>query len=343
MKIIIFYLIFVEMVLSCLAATYDFPPFNAADLSFSQKEIEERLRVEPSFYEKDLQELRSIMTFGDYGAQQQAAKVLIEAGDHETILRVVYTLKQGSLIGVDALGGRTPRQVIPYMMEDVAHGSMEDFGGNLMHVPYGKVRFAATEIVASILREIEEFPEPTREWLKYVKSGNGNKDINDLAQKSKFLVEWWILNEQAFLAGKWDEVVPVPHAGTYPPPPKPQFLPEGELPPGAEDEPPTPWKFTPLEVPESFEDWSARIVHPERRDLRWVKLTFENGKWVEHPAVRLDPPASATEPSRNVRRPTPSVAPGLNDTPTQWPVLIACLAVLSGLFFWWWIRKPKAV
>jgi hypothetical protein len=66
-------------------------------------------------------------------------------------------------------------------------------------------------------------------------------------------------------------------------------------------------KFTPLQVPEAFEDWSARIVHPEWRELRWVKLTFEEGKWVEHPAIRLDPLAAQTAPSRSVRRPAPSI------------------------------------
>jgi hypothetical protein len=158
------------------------------------------------------------MTYGGEPEQQKAAEILVHAGDQETILRVIYSLKQGHPLAVIILGWRSPSQLVPFLMEDVAGGSMEDFGGNLMHVPYGIVRFAATEIVASSLSENKDFPEPTREWLKYVKSGNGNKDVNDLSQKSKFLVEWWILNEQAFLDGRWDEVVPVPNAGTYPPP-----------------------------------------------------------------------------------------------------------------------------
>lgn len=337
MKIIIIYLFLFELVLSCMATAYSFPPFNAADLSLRPQEIEERLREEPSLYGKSLPELRSIMTYGNTGEQQNAAEVLVEAGDKKTILRLIYTLKQGNIFGVVTLGWRSPRQLIPYLMEDVAHGSMENLSEWWPMMSYNTVRFAATEIVAGILSEIEEFPEPTREWLNYVSFGNHNKDINDLSQKSKFLVEWWLLNEKAFLEERWNEVVPLPHAGNYPPPPKPKFLPEGPIPEFH------PKAFAPLNVHESFEDWSARIVHPERRDLRWVKLTFENDKWVEHPPIRLDPLAPPTAPSRDVRRPAPTIASVQHEALSQWPVWIASLGLVAGLLFWFFrLRKTRS-
>jgi hypothetical protein len=335
MKIKMICLLFIGSVLSCVGANYIFPPFYKTDLAFGGAEIEERMTEGTSFYEKTFPELRSIMTFGSFTEQQKAAKALVRGGDRETILRVIYSLKQGHWLAEEILKQRPDRQVLPYLMEDVAHGSMEDFGGNLMHVSFGRVRFAATEIVASVLRSIEEFPEPTRQWLDYVGFGNGNEDINDLSQKSKFLVEWWILNEQAFLEERWNDVIPVPYAGSYPPRPKLEHTPadDGWVPPPVV-EPPVPWKFKPLDVPESFEDWSARIIHPERRDLRWVKLTFENDKWVEHPPIRLDPLAPPTAPSRAVRRPAPPIASVEHDALSQWPVWIASLGGVAGLLFW---------
>jgi hypothetical protein len=338
MKTILFYLAFLGLVLSCAAATYRFPPFSESDLPFGKMEIYERMKDEPSFYEKSVPELRSIMTFGDYGEQQAAAKILVQAGDQETMLRIVYSLKQGNLFGVISLGLGSSRKVIPYLMEDVAHGSMEDLQGRWPMMSYDKVRFAATEIVVGILNEIEDFPEATKEWLQFVESGNGHsKNIHDLSQKSKFLVEWWILNEKAFSEERWNDVVPPPYAGSYPPPPKREPSPprSKELPPPPAQETLKPWEYEQLEVAESFEDWSDRIVHPERRDLRWVKLTFENGKWVEHSPIRLDPLAPPSAPSREVRRPAPPTASVEHSKLSQWPVWIAGLAMVSGLLFWW--------
>jgi hypothetical protein len=91
MKVIVSCLFFLGLFLTCEAASYPFPPFNAADLSLGQKEVEKLLKEEPSYYDKSLTELRSIMTFGDYSEQQQAAMALVQAGDRETMLRVIYT------------------------------------------------------------------------------------------------------------------------------------------------------------------------------------------------------------------------------------------------------------
>jgi hypothetical protein len=342
MKTILYYLVFIELVLSCAAATYRFPPFGEADILFGKEELDKRMKDEPSLYKKSVLELRSIMTFGDYGEQQEAAKVLMQAGDQETMLRIVYSLKQGNLFGVISLGLDSSPEVIPYLMEDVAHGSIEDLGDKWPYSAYDHVRFAATEIVATLLNRIDEFPESTKEWLQYVKSGNGSNDVHDLSQKSKFLVEWWILNEKAFLEQKWNEVVPVPNAGSYAPRPVLKQLPEddGWIPPPM-DEPKAPGKFKHLEVSESFEDWSARIVHPERRDLRWVKLTFENDKWVEHPPIRLDPLAPPAEPSRSNRRPELPVAAAEHDGLNPSSMWLAGLTILASAVVWWLIRKPK--
>ncbi len=344
MKFLVTYALLLAQVLSCVAATCQFPPFNEADLGFRKEEIGERLREEPSYYDESLPDLRSIMTFGNHREQLSAAEVLVDAGDRETQLRVIYSLKQGNVFGVFTLGSSSPRQVIPYLMEDVAHGSMENLRGNWPDLSYHTVRFAATEIVAGILTEIEEFPESTKEWLQYVESGNYYKHVFDLSHKSKLLVEWWILNEQAFLEERWSDVIPAPYGGSFPPLPKPDLSParEEEAPPAPTEKPSNPWSLNPVEVTESFEDWSARIIHPERRDLRWVKLTFENGKWMERPPIRLDPLAPPSAPSRSVRRPEPAVAAVEHNAVSHWPVWIAGLAAMVGLLLWWFMSGKTA-
>lgn len=329
---------------------YPFPPFDQADLAFDKHDSAELLKPSTPFlesvtpyYEKSVTELRSIMSFGAATEQHQAALILVRAGDREAILRTVYGLKQGNPLAEEILRTFPSRQVIPFLMEDVAHGSMEDFGQDWPNLAYGKPRLVATEVVASILNNIDDFPEPVREWLKYVRHGNTSIKIRNLSEKSKFLVEWWILNEKAFIEERWDDVVPVPHSGSYSTKLKPDLSPAGagEFAPPSEEETHEPWKFKPLDVPESFEDWSARIVHPERRDLRWVKLTFEKDKWVEYPAIRLDPLAPPSDPSRSVRRPAPSTE-GVSEAPIRWPVWIASLVALFGLFLWWFSSSKTA-
>lgn len=93
MKIIVIFLLFMGLLLSPEGEPYIFPPFNKSDLSFGKKEIEERLKEEPSLYEKSLPELRSIMTYGDTGEQQRSAEILAGSGDEKTMLRLIYTLK----------------------------------------------------------------------------------------------------------------------------------------------------------------------------------------------------------------------------------------------------------
>ena len=323
---------------------YTFPSFDQDDLAFGKLDFKEHMNSDTPYYDKSFPELRAIMENGGNTEQYSAAKTLLQGGDQKTILRVVYSLKQGNPTAEHLLKEFPSRQIIPYLMEDVAHGNMEDYSDNWVNIIDGKVRLASTEIVARVLSSIKEFPEPAREWLKYVSLGNSSTASNNLSEKSMFLVEWWMLNEKAFVEERWDEVIPVPHAGTYSPPPKPDLSPAGAggFDPTSEEETPEPWKFTPLDVPESFEDWSARIVNPEKRDLRWVPLTFENNKWVEHPPIHLDPLAPSSVQARHVRRP---VAPSVlvkHDASSQWPVWIVSLGVVASLLFLLFrLRRPR--
>ena len=317
---------------------YTIPPFDRADLAFGKEEAAERLKSATSVEEKSIPELRAVLTFAEYPDQCYAAETLIRKGDRETILRVIYSLKQGNPIAEETFKSFPSREVIPFLMEEVAHGSMEDYSENWTNFISGKVRLTATETVANILDSVEDFPEETMKWLVYVSLGDANARSDNLSEKSKFLVEWWIINEKAFLAKKWDQIVPVPNAGSYTIP-KPVILQDAALDVLPEFKPPQPWKFKPLEVSESFEEWSARIVHPERRDLSWVELTLVDGEWIPHPPKRLDPLAAPISPSRAIKRPTVEGKSPL--AIHQSPTWIAFFIVILGLLFWLWPKSSK--
>jgi hypothetical protein len=327
------------------ATPYEFPTFDPTDLIFENSEAKNKsesnvplVKTDIPYFEKSLNELRAIMTYGKNSERYQAAVTLIQAGDQKTILRVIYSLKQGNPKAEHLLNESPSRQIIPYLMEEVAHGSMEDYSENWMNIITGRVRLTATEIVADTLGQIEDFPEETKRWLDYVRFGDATVRSDNLSEKSKFLVEWWIVNEKAFLAEKWDQIIPVPNAGSYTIP-KPVVLQDAALDVLPEFKPPQPWKFKPLEVSESFEEWSARIVHPERRDLSWVELTLVDGEWIPHPPKRLDPLAAPSSPSRTIKRPavegkSPLVA-------HQSPMWIAFFIFVLGLLFWLWSKRSE--
>lgn len=325
--------------------SYTFPPFNPSDLAFGQKESLERLRSstpvlksEISYDKKSSDELRAIMSWGGISEQHWAALTLLQAGDHETILRVIYSLKQGNPIAEEILKSFPSRQIVPYLMEEVAHGNMDDYSENWVNIITGRVRLTATDLVAGILGEIEDFPVETMQWLDYVRFGDATVRSDNLSEKSKFLVEWWIVNEEAFLAEKWDQIIPVPNAGSYTIP-KPVVLQDAALDVLPEFKPPQPWEFKPLEVSESFEEWSARIVHPERRDLSWVELTLVDGEWIPHPPKRLDPLAAPISPSRTIKRPAVEGKSPL--AAHQSPMWIAFFIFVLGLLFWFWSKRSK--
>ncbi|MEO5915688.1 MAG: hypothetical protein ABIS50_15750 [Luteolibacter sp.] len=309
---------------------FTFPPFAQEDIALPAQPLPDH----PSYDELKaipVEQLRGIMASTDSPDQSIAAKELVARGDQITILRLVYSLKQGNVQAEDILdvGALTP---IPYLMEDVAHGSLDYYGsysfGDGVLVD-GRMRQLIVTHVASILFRATEFTGETRECLRAI--GRGNPDqVQGLSDESRYLVQWWLLNKDVFEAGKWDETRPLPQEITYPDPKR-----DKSLPPDEQWDPKKQPPFgSPLwELPESFEEWSKRIVHPELRNLNFVELTWDGKKVIEHPAKSLDPKARPDRESRkdsfSRSKATEGIAEKIKGIP--WLAWCAALAIVAGL------------
>ncbi|OYV04253.1 MAG: hypothetical protein CFE26_17900, partial [Verrucomicrobiales bacterium VVV1] len=106
------------------------------------------------------------MMRGDFPDQLEAATELIKSGDEKAILRVVYALKQGEPAAERLLWNNISLMMVPFLMEDVAHGSLDDYYVGILETPFGRVRLAATEIVARALAENPNFTDETQRWLQ---------------------------------------------------------------------------------------------------------------------------------------------------------------------------------
>lgn len=73
-----------------------FPPFGKEDMST----LDHPFPQNPSYAEPNsitVEELRNIMTSGSYVDRHTATQELVQRGDRETILRLVYSLNQGNV------------------------------------------------------------------------------------------------------------------------------------------------------------------------------------------------------------------------------------------------------
>ena len=225
-------------------------------------------------------QLRSLLGASDWGARHEAGQALIQSGDVPSILRLVYALKQGYSEAERILLDHATIQVVPYLLEEVAHGSLQRSPDYSLDA-CGRVRGAATEIMLRALEGTADLPEDTKGWLRGL---SGGLPFFYVPEKSQALLEWWVHNQVALSAGKLHEAVWLPRERKIvpkvfqdwrkmnqakPPPPPPPAPPP--LPPVSDP---------PLQVEESFEVWSARIVRPELRDLTYASVDFETGKSV---------------------------------------------------------------
>lgn len=162
---------------------------------------------------------------------------------------------------------------IPYLMEDVAHGSVEYYGSySLGDVVIGgrRVREAAVEQVADLLFMTPEFTGETLECVKAIAKGYAGS-VQGLSDESRYLVQWWLLNESAFEAVNWKDARPLPQKITYADPEiDTSFIFSSE---GWDPEKQPPYGSPAWELSESFEAWSKRIEDPKRRNLGFVALS----------------------------------------------------------------------
>lgn len=264
-------------------------------------------------------------------------------GDKETFLRVIYSLKQGNSDAEELLRGNESLIAIPYLMEDVAHGSLNFYGAHHPTVVEGRVRVAVVKSVSETLAYSPVFTGETRECLRAIRSGN-ESEIQTLTDQSRYLIQWWLLNENAFETGKWDEIRPLPQKISY-------IHPKDDIPFPPRDK--SVYSIDPAQRPpiggpewelnESFEAWSARIVDPRRRNLDFVALSWDGKRVIEHPPVSLDPKAKPQDrESRKTTAPRNPPKPDSGDerNETMWVmVAVATVCVLSIVK---WLRRRKA-
>lgn len=85
----------------------------------------------------------------------------------------------------------------------------------------GNVRQAAVTIVGSIFFSAQDskpgLPEETAQCLMAIARGN-QEMVQALSDESRYLNQWWLLNEDAIHAEKWDETRPLPQKIIYPDP-----------------------------------------------------------------------------------------------------------------------------
>jgi hypothetical protein len=311
---------------------------------FDEKELQRNIEhLSPNL---SVSELRAVMTSGEFRDQYQAAEELIRMGDDKTILRLVYALKQGNAFAEQLLLDNSSFVMVPILIEDVAHGSLDCYGDGHPNPVLGRVRLAATEIVARALAENQSFTASTQKWLQSVAYGNGIA-ISSLPEKSRLLTEWWILNEGLLIAGKMHEAKPLPVMRF--PSERPEII-SSPPPPPPPPPPPTLQKDSPpLEVLEPFEVWAKRVTRSDQRDLSYIELVFQNGKLIEVPPKRLSPSVKSTAPPdtslqlpapKDTPENKPNSKPGEVSAPsTPWSIMVVLIVVAAGLS--WLLIKSR--
>jgi hypothetical protein len=313
-----------------------FPAFSTEEIHISTSLPAEHLSYE-ELKSSSVEVLRGFLATGEISIQSLATKELLERGDQQTNLRLIYSLKQGNVAAIEMLGAST-LSVIPYLMEDVAQGSLAYYGSYNFGdagTSGGRVRLAAVERVASILFTAEEFTGDTRACLRAIGRGNLN-GVRGLSEESGYLVQWWLLNKDAFEAGKWSETKPLAMKIIYSDPKNDISFPADE---SWDPEKQPPYGSPAWELPESFEAWSARIVDPKRRNLDFVALSWDGKKVVEHPARSLDlrtrPGSPPDRESRKTPAPRNPPAPDLADRRGLiWGIVAAVLLLVFSIIRW---------
>lgn len=290
-----------------------------------------------------LPQLRALLS-ADNATAHNAAMALVRAGDEATIQRLVYAIKQGNSRAAEALRDSASPQVVPYLLEDVAHGSMERFDTESLR-SFDKVRVAATEIMGAALAGTPGLPAESAAWLKETAFRSG-PPLMLVPEKSRVLLDWWEHNGEAVLAGRASEATWLPAERkitprifeawskknrTKPPPP----------PPSPPPVPREPASELPVHVDESFESWAARVIDPKRRDVTWATVDYESGKSVkpdDRDKLALDAPDQPLNRGANQSGSTSQASPSSNSSSTAteseipsstpWIIIVAAMGLL---------------
>ncbi len=243
-----------------------------------------------------LPQLRLIVERFEHSEQRAAAEALIARGDEATIARLVFAFRRGNALAEGILLSSASVSVVPYLLEDVAHGSLDHYCGG-GHPAIGRVRVTASAIVVAALSRTQNLPAETAEWLDDLRRYYAGR-YDHVPELSKTLLDWWSHNGEAMLGNRPNEAAWLPLErkldpmifeswrrvnDAKPPPP----------PPAAPPLPREPLSALPLLIAESFENWASRVVEAKQRDVTWASVDFETGR-----SVRLNAHANdASDPS----------------------------------------------
>lgn len=240
--------------------------------------------VTDSIAQATVPQLRTMVERSQFTEQEKAAKALLEKTDEPTVARLAYAFRRGNQFAEQLLLESASLQMIPYLLEDVAHGSLENYGTG--ERSGARVRLAATAIMTAALARQTSLPPETVAWFANLERNYSNH-LKYIPEHSKALIDWWTHNGEAVLAGRMEDADWLPvernlvpktfedwrktnEAKPSPPPP---------LPPPTES-----MTALPLQVAESFEDWSKRVIDSDQRDVTWAMVDFETGKSVQSTA-----------------------------------------------------------
>lgn len=211
---------------------------------------------------KLLHQQRAALVSVDY-LDFEAAEYLLKVKDTETITRLVYALRLGDDRSGQLLESCATIEVIPYLLEDMAHGP------NDHRARFVPVRTVAVWIAARTLARTDGFPAETKEWLNHVRSMADQFGGVVQDQTSRLLLVWWLHNEKAIHEGKLSEATWLPPERQITVKPVP---PSKSLPTSAQAQSPEVPKTPPYSLGESYQEWVARLARPEGRDLNFVPL-----------------------------------------------------------------------
>jgi hypothetical protein len=214
--------------------------------------------------------------------------------------------------------------------------------------------------MAATLASIPDLPTESAAWLKETASkGAGGLELAFVPEKSKALLDWWMHNGEAVLAGRPHEAIWLPSerelmpqifeawsevARSKPPQPPPQPPPIPREPPSA----------LPIHVEEPFESWAARVVDAKRRDVIWATVDYETGRSVKPSIQERYAPESSDKhlnqianQSKPPKPPSPA-SPRSNSSATDtesglplsapWSVVIVIIVAAIGLM-WLLIKR----
>ena len=142
-----------------------------------------------------------------------ASRIFIALGDETGIKLVMEAYDRSSGGGGNAIKDALNAgnlSLLPYVMEEVDHGSKEWVPTGTDFSPLPSLQFMAAEMIIEAIIRSEKFTPETRAWAEQARRRLGwlYREHYDLIYDQ--LKEWWAHNKTAILAQKYDQATWLP-------------------------------------------------------------------------------------------------------------------------------------